>query len=142
MIKLTKKLRRKFLDVGFRNVIDEDLYLYLLDRTTRSNNIVKFSYKQFFEDIKKTCSNFKVSERNIYRILARVVEIGVVKIHVSGYGEALLEVKPLHELFCHGSEEMTGLSNAVVDKNESPKSDTKDLNPKNGIDQQQLIYAD
>lgn len=142
MIKLTKKLRRKFLDIGFRNMIDQDLYLYLLDRTTKSSNIVEFSYEQFFKDLEKTCSIYTVSERNIYRILERVVAIGVVRIQVSGYGEALPLVKPLHELFCHRSEEMTDPSNAVVDKNKSPKSDTKDLNPKNGIDQQQLIYAD
>ncbi len=144
MIKLTKKVRRKLLDIGFRNMIDMELYLYLLDRITKSSNIVKFSYRQFCNDINKTCDSYTVSERNIYRILERVVEFGLVTVQISGKGEALLEVKPLHELFCHEDEEKTGVSEEKSEeKSEDSCSDSDSSNAaeKSRVKQQQLILT-
>jgi hypothetical protein len=137
-----KRVRRKLLDKGLSNYIDFDMYCYLLDRVSRRNNIVKFKFSDFYKDIKKDCLEYSLSERSVYRVFHRIAKIGIINIQVMGFGEALIEVKLLHELFCDEGQEMTDPSNVVVDENEDSEGDTEVKPPQTGIDQQQLIYAD
>lgn len=142
---LTKQERRGLLNLGLSNLIDLEMYLYLLSRITLDNCVAKLNYKNFHREIKATCPDLSLSERNVYRIFERLKNLKLVKVQVAGFGEALVEVKNVHEMFCHVDAEMTKASNVVVEKNESQNKTGQDTEQNDTeakrIRQQQLIYA-
>ncbi len=145
MLKLTKKNRRGLLDRGVTRLVDLDMYGYLSCRATRDNNVVKVNFSEYYKDLKKGCGKFSVSERNIYRIFYRLVDHGLIKIQMQGFGEALVEVYFLDELFCPHQDQMTKPSKDLNNENlkkQDNKSDAGIESQKTGIDQQQLIYVD
>ena len=135
MLKLTKKTRRRLLDIGIKNLLYIDAYDYLLCRAKyKSDRTVKFRYVDFYNDLIKDCETFSTSSRNVYRIFQRLEEASLIEIIISGMGEALVKVKFLHELFPQEELELTEESNPQT--LEQPHSQKKQ---KTGIRQQQLI---
>ena len=122
--------------MGVRNLIDLDMYDFICCRATKQKKTVTIRFVDFHKDITKRCSTYSLSERSVYRIFHRIAELGLIEIVMMGFGEALVKVNFLHELFSQYDEVETEASTP-----ETSEQRNSEKNPKTGVKQQQLIQT-
>lgn len=130
------------LDLGLTNIID--LFVYkLLTLPRKFNQQIKFNVPQTQKRINQLCEEYELCERTVKRVLQRIAKAGlIIVVYDLSFGEYVVEVKSLNELFGQKGRRQTDVSDVVVDENVDSEGDTEEKHPTRGIDQQQLIYAD